>query len=104
MADLLKPSETVTEDQTQRRLAVHENIDEKNLHGVQRVAQSEEGTQRDESQRSNCSTELEGKEILNIMEDRFPCKHPVSYGLHSIKDWANTFFDCRQNRCEIIIY
>lgn len=50
---------------------IHENVDEQNLHGIKRVAHSEHSTEGDEGQSSTSRAELEGQEILNIMEDGF---------------------------------
>ena len=51
---------------------VHEDVDEQDLHGVQRIAQAEECTEGDQRQCSHSCTELERQEVLDVMEDRFP--------------------------------
>lgn len=53
------------------RHTVHENVDEQNLHGIKRIAHPEHRTEGDEGQSSASRAELEGQEVLNIMEDGF---------------------------------
>ena len=52
-------------------LTVHEDVDKQDLHGVQRVAQPEEGAERDQRQRSARRAQLERQEVLDVVEDGF---------------------------------
>ena len=54
-------------------LTVHEDIDEQDLHSVERVTQTEHRAQRDERERRSSGTELEGQEVLDVMENRLAC-------------------------------
>ena len=47
---------------------IHEDVDEKDLHSVQGVAQTEKGTQRDQRQCCNRGTELEREKVLDVVE------------------------------------
>lgn len=50
---------------------VHEDVDEEDLHRVQRIAKPEERTEGDQRQGCARGTELEGQEVLNVVEDGF---------------------------------
>ena len=76
------------------QLTIHENVDEQDLHGIKRVAQSEERAQRDQRQRSNSRSELEIQEVLDVMEDGFACKTAQQRMQSDIK-YQHTFFDSR---------
>jgi hypothetical protein len=54
-------------------LTVHEDVDEQDLHSVERIAQPEHRAQRDERERCRGSAELERQEVLDIMEYRLAC-------------------------------
>ncbi len=60
------------------KLTVHEDVDEEDLHGVQGVAQAEEGGEGDQRQRRTRRAELEGQEVLNVVEDGFAFTHIIS--------------------------
>jgi len=53
------------------RRTIHKNINEQNLHRVQRIVQAHDRADGDERQRSRRSTQLEGKEVLDVVEYRF---------------------------------
>lgn len=59
-------------EQSVKRRTVHEDVNEKNLHSIQRIAETEHGAERNECKGGDCSTELESKEVLDIVEDGFP--------------------------------
>lgn len=52
-----------------REHTIHQYINEQDLHGVEWVGKAEHGAECDERERSNGSTQLEGKEVGDVMED-----------------------------------
>ena len=60
------------DDIPQSSHTIHQNIDEEDLHCVQRVAEPKERAQRDQGQRRCCRAKLERQKVLDVMEDRFP--------------------------------
>lgn len=53
------------------KLTIHEDIDEEDLHGVERIGELKRGAEGDQGESSDRCAQLEGEEILNIVEDRF---------------------------------
>ena len=53
------------------KLTVHKNINKEDLHSIQRIAQTEKGTERDKSEGGCRGAQLECKEVLDVMEDGF---------------------------------
>ena len=63
--------------------ALDEDVDEEDLHRVQRVAKPEERTEGDQRQGRARGTELEGQEVLDVVEDGFPWPEGSARGLPS---------------------
>lgn len=57
----------------QSERTIHQNIDEEDLHRIERVAESKERAQCDQGQRGGGGAELEGQKVLDVMEDGFSC-------------------------------
>ena len=53
---------------------VHQDVDEENLHCIQRIFKMEHHTECDQSQCCNRRAQLERQEVLNIVKYRFPCQ------------------------------
>ena len=67
-------AEVNAKDQQQGNIwarTVHEDVDEEDLHRVQRVAKPEERTEGDQRQGRAGGTELERQEVLDVVEDGF---------------------------------
>ena len=63
-------------------LTIHENVNEEDLHCVQGIAQAKECAESNQSQGCNSRAELEGKEVLDVVEDGFACEE--------LRQWCNT--------------
>lgn len=56
-----------------KQLTVHEDVDEEDLHRVQRVGETEEGRDGDDGESGDGSRELEDEEVLDVVEDGLAC-------------------------------
>jgi hypothetical protein len=69
--EVLGPNQTFAIRRQPREHTVHQDIDKKYLHSVERVAEPKQRTKCDESQCSGSCAELERQEVLDIVKDRF---------------------------------
>jgi hypothetical protein len=53
------------------RGSVHDNVDPKNLHSVQGVRDSHQGSQRNQGQSCNTGAQLEPHKIPDVVENAF---------------------------------